>query len=140
MTKRVAIALGVLFTAAIAASGCRGDSDAEAESRRATTTEQVETQPAAQPAVDISRFRAAFNDRFGAPGSEAPWHGHLTGVRVADRKLEITTDLGPENDGNDVVRVICLAAINFAIDVEAGAGIETAAVLGSDGVPLGWCA
>jgi hypothetical protein len=141
MRKRVAMALGVLlFTAAIAASGCRGDSDPEAESRRATTTEQVETRPAAQPAGDIAKFRAAFEERFGAPGSEASWYGHVTGLEMADGKLEIATDLGPEDDGDETLRAICLAAINFAFDVEAGDGIETAAVLGSDGAPLGQCA
>src|SRR5262245_44927945 len=48
------IFVAVLSAIAMAASGC-GDSDAEAESPPATTTEQVETQPPAEPTFDIAK-------------------------------------------------------------------------------------
>ena len=63
-----AIAVAGLSAIAIAASGCSGDSDPEAE------------------------FSAAFKKRFG----EAPWYHHVTGVKMSSEHpnwLEVTTDL-----------------------------------------------
>ena len=63
--SRNAIAVAGLSAIAIAASGCSGDSDPEAE------------------------FRAAFEKEFSA----APWYHHITGIEVKDSWLDITTDL-----------------------------------------------
>jgi len=57
------------------------------ESPPATTTEQVETQPPAQPTVDISTFRAAFEETFGTPPDERPWYGLITGMKMAPREI-----------------------------------------------------
>ena len=137
MVPRIIVVAG-LSAIAIAASGCSGDSDAEAESPPATTTEQVETQPPAQPTVDISTFRAAFEETFGAPG-ERPWYGLITGMKMAPREivtatssyrvLEITTKL--ESPSDTVVSEICEAV--FALDSETRNGIEAVRVIGSDG-------
>ena len=123
----------------MAASGCSGDSGAEAE-RPQTTTQPVVTQPLAQPAVNIAKFRAAFMKSFGNPDDEVLGYGHITGVRLSRGKLEITTDLDPERDEFDsTVRTICLDAINFAFN-EGLDEVETGAVIGSDGQQLGSCA
>lgn len=135
-----------LSAIAIAASGCSGDSDVEAESPPATTTEQVETQRPAPPAVDIARFRAAFNERFGTPGDEASWWGHITGMKMdyGDYQiLEIATDLGPREGNlpdNAPSVMICGAAMGFALNSEAGDGIKGVQMLASDGVALNGCA
>src|SRR6188768_3563329 len=102
VVPRIIVVAG-LSAIAIAASGCSGDSDAEAESPSAATTEQVETQPPAQPRVDIAKFRAAFKETFGTPPDERPWYGLITGMKMAPREivtvtssyrvLEITTKL-----------------------------------------------
>ena len=123
----------------MAASGCLGDSDAEAESPPATTIEQVESGPPAQPTVDVARFRAAIEESFGASGYETSWYGHVTGMKMAHGRLEIATDVDPESDP-ETAMTICSAAVNFALNSEAGEGIESAAVFGSDGAPLGGCA
>jgi len=137
VVPRIIVVAG-LSAIAIAASGCSGDSDAEAESPPATTTEQVETQPPAQPTVDISTFRAAFEETFGAPGVR-PWYGLITGMKMAPREivtatssyrvLEITTKL--ESPSDTVVSEICEAV--FALDSETRNGIEAVRVIGSDG-------
>jgi hypothetical protein len=74
MPRTVIAAVG-LSAIAIAASGCSGDADAEADSRPATTTAHVETQPPARSPVDISQLRAPFEERFGAVGNETPYAG-----------------------------------------------------------------
>ena len=135
---RIIVVAG-LSAIAIAASGCSGDSDAEAESPPATTTEQVETQPPAQPTVDISKFRAAFKETFGTPPDERPWYGLITGMKMAPREivtatssyrvLEITTKL--KSPSETVVSKICEAV--FALDSETRNGIEAVRVIGSDG-------
>jgi hypothetical protein len=111
-----AIAVAGLSAIALAASGCGGDSDSGAE------------------------LSAAFKKDF----STAPWIQHVTGMELADGSgrghLEVTTDLGPENDGTETVSTICLAAINFAFDSGAVDEIPEGAVTGSDGVGLGFCA
>jgi hypothetical protein len=135
---RIIVVAG-LSAIAIAASGCSGDSDAEAESSPATTTEQVATQPPAQPTVDISKFRAAFKETFGTPPDERPWYGLITGMKMAPREivtatssyrvLEITTKL--ESPSDTVVSEICEAV--FALDSEMRNGIEAVRVIDSDG-------
>ena len=135
---RITVVAG-LSAIAIAASGCSGDSDTEAESPPATTTEQVETLPPAQPRVDISTSRAAFKETFGTPPDERPWYGLITGMKMAPREivtatssyrvLEITTKL--ESPSDTVVSEICEAV--FALDSETRNGIEAVRVIDSDG-------
>ena len=138
MLPRIVV-VASLSAIAIAASGCSGDSDAEAESPPATTTEQVETQPPAQPTVDISTFRAAFKETFGTPPDERPWYGLITGMKMAPREivtatssyrvLEITTKL--ESPSETVVSEICEAV--FALNSKTGNGIEAVQVIDSNG-------
>ena len=64
MVSPKAVAVAGLSAIAIAAGGCGGDSDPDAE------------------------FRAAFEERFG----ETPWYQHITGMEV-DGWLKITTDV-----------------------------------------------
>ena len=124
----------------MAASGCGGDSDSEAESPPATTTEQVESEPPAQPTVNIAEVRAAIEESYGTPpGYETTWYDHVTGMKMAHGRLEIATNVDPRRDP-EAAMIICSGVINFAINSEAGDGIETAAVFGSDGVQLGTCA
>ena len=132
MGSRKAIAVAGLSAIALAASGCSGDSDTEAESTPATTTEQVKTQPPAELALDIAKFRAAFKERYGTPGDEASWWGHITGMKMSSvnsRTLEISTDL--EKIGLRLQGMMCHAAF----DVAGGAGnrIEAVIVKTSDG-------
>ena len=118
---RIIVVAG-LSAIAIAASGCLGDSDAEAESPPATTTEQVETQPPAQPTVDISKFRAAFKETFGTPPDKRPWYGLITAMKLAPREivtgtssyrvLEVTIE--SESLSDTVTGEICEAV--FALD------------------------
>jgi hypothetical protein len=116
VVSRKAIVVVGLTAIAIAASGCSGDSDPDAE------------------------LRAAFKENF----STAPWIHHITGMEVADGSgrphIEVTTELGPENNGTETARTICLAAINFAFESGAVDEIPEGAVTGSDGVGLGGCA
>jgi hypothetical protein len=113
-----AIAVAGLSAIAIAAGGCSGDSDPEAE------------------------FRAAFEKKFSA----APWYHHITGIEVKDTALDVTTDLGPESawDGegewSGTSGVICRAAYGVAIETGAIDGGEGVGVMGRDGVGLGGCA
>jgi hypothetical protein len=95
VASRKAIAVAGLSAIAIAASGCGGDSDREAE------------------------FRAAFEKEFSA----APWIHHITGIKVKDGSLVLRTDLAPKRPVGgrdfDAVGVICGAAWGFAIEKEA---------------------
>ena len=135
MLPRIIVVAGV-SAIAIAASGCMGGSDAEAERPPATTTGQVETQPPAQSAVDIAKFRAAFTETFG----ERPWYGLITGMKIAPREivtatssyrvLEVTTKR-LESPSDTVVSEICEAV--FALDSETRIGIEAVRVIDSDG-------
>ena len=113
MVPRIIVVAG-LSAIAIAASGCSGDSDAEAESPPATTTEQVETQPPAQSTVDMAKFRAAFKKNFGVA---ARYH-HITGIKVKDGGLVLRTDLAPKSDF-DAVGAICGEAYGVAIETGA---------------------
>jgi hypothetical protein len=99
------IAVAGLSAIAIAASGCGGDSDREAE------------------------LSAAFKKRFG----EAPWYHHVTGVKMSSENsnyLEVTTDLGAGS--NTLMGAICRAAYGFAKQ-EVGDRIEAVAMISSDG-------
>lgn len=134
MVSRKAIAVAGLSAIALAASGCSEDSDTEAESTPATTTEHVETQPPAQSAVDIAKFRAAFKERYGTPDYEAPWWSHITGIRassVHSPHLVISTDLEEIEIG--LQGMICHAAFDVARDSGAFVGIEAVVVKTSDG-------
>ena len=135
VVPRIIVVAG-LSAIAIAASGCSGDSDAEAESPHATTTEQVETQPPAQSAVDIAKLRAAFKERYGTPGDEASWWGHITGIKVPSvkeghRTLVISTDL--DEIGLRLQGMMCNAGFAVARDSGAFEGIEAVVVKTSDG-------
>ena len=101
-----AIAVAGLSAIAIAAGGCSGDSDPEAE------------------------FSAAFKKDF----STAPWIHHITGVKLSSEhpnSLEVTTDLHQASD--TLTGAICHAAFRFADDHEVGDGIEVVRVMGPDG-------
>ena len=115
MSPRAAAVAG-LTAIALAASGCGGDSDPEAE------------------------FRAAFEKEFSA----APWYPHITGIKVKDGSgrphIKVTTELVRKTTGTEPVRTICLAAINFAFESGAVDEIPEGTVTGSDGVGLGACA
>src|SRR6476619_3389335 len=95
---------------AIAARGCGGDSDPEAE------------------------FRAAFEKKVSA----APWYHHIAGIEVKDKGLDVTTELGPESawDGegewSGTSGVICRAAYGVAIETGAIDGGEGVGVMGRD--------
>jgi len=132
--RTLLIAVVGLSAIALAVSGCFGGSDAEAESPSATTTGQVETQPPARSAVDLSKFRPAFKEAFG----DQPWYGQITGMKMTQitttgkryRTLEITMKVDPESEPD--VGTICEAV--FAVGgVDAGGGIEAVRVVGSDG-------
>jgi hypothetical protein len=113
----------------MAASGCLGDSDAEAESPPATTTEQVETRPPTEPTVDIAKFRAAFKEAFG----EQPWYGQITGMKMAQRTLEITMKLSATEINEIEVGTICEAVFNAADNAGVRDGIQAVRVIASDG-------
>ena len=118
-----ATAVAGLSAIALAASGCGGDSDPEAE------------------------FRAAFEKEFSA----APWYHHITRIKVNDGLLVLRTDLAPkgrnaamelgtsENDF-DAVGVICGAAWRFATEKEAIPHDGSAQVKDRDGVAILGCA
>ena len=139
------IVAAVLSAIAMAASGCLGDSDAEAESPP-TTTEQVETRPPAEPTVDIAKFRAAFRETFGTPPDDRAWYGLITAMKMAPREivtatssyrvLEVTTKL--ESPSDTVVSKICEAV--FALASATRTGIEAVRVIDSDGDEGGGCA
>jgi len=163
--KHVAIALGALaLTAGIAASGCSGGSDADAESPVADAESSVditefraelEQRFAVPPnevlpswarhirVVNIAEFRAAFKERFGVPPNEVSpsWYRHITGIRMgANRLLVIKTDLGAGQ--TETALAICGAGTKVALDDlgALGDGIEGVLVRRSDGVGLFFCA
>ena len=145
MLPRIVV-VASLSAIAIAASGCSGDSDAEAESPP-TTTEQVETRPPAEPTVDIAKFRAAFRETFGTPPDERPWYGLIIAMKMAPREivtatssyrvLDITTTK-LESPSDTVVSKICEAV--FALASATRTGIEAVRVIDSDGDEGGGCA
>ena len=144
-----AVAVVGLSAIAFAASGCSGDSDAEAESPVATTSGQVETHSTAQSSVDVSKFRAAFKDTYG----EQPWYGQITGMKITGTGLAIRTKLpaGSAWDGEGYwdgdAGAICRAAVGVALDLglmkqgsRMQSAIEGVGMFGSGGVGLGGCA
>lgn len=107
-----AVAVAVLSSIAIAASGCGGDSDPEAE------------------------FRAAFEKEFSA----APWYHHITAMEVKDGTLEITTDLDSPSKAGEIERGICGRAATLALDLGVlGDLFRGVVTTGSDGAELGGC-
>jgi hypothetical protein len=76
------IAIAVLSSIALAAGGCGGGADAEAESHG-----------------DITKLRAELKERFGTPPNVAPWYRHITAINWAKgqpdgyRQVEVATDL-----------------------------------------------
>ena len=116
MVSRKAIAVTGLSALAIAAGGCSGGSESEAE-----------------------KFPATFEERYGSPENEATWYRHITGLRMGDDGyFRITTDL---NGGNDTWGTICGAASKLALDLgELGDGIKGVILIDSDGVEVGGCA
>jgi len=110
------IAVAGLSAIAIAASGCSGDSDPEAE------------------------FRAAFEKEFGA----APWYHHITGIKVKDDGFVLRTDLAPKRPVGgsdfDAVGVICRAAWGVATETGAIDSGEFVNVKDRDGVGILSCA
>src|SRR5262245_5578778 len=134
------MALGTLaFTAGIAASGCSGDSEAEAESAPATTTTE---QP---PSVDIVALRAAFKERFGTPGNETPWYHLVTGLKMSPKAsvtsagtyadLKVETKLKPGSSFGGM----CGAIYRLAREFMEGDGKLAVVVIASDGA-AGVCA
>ena len=107
------IAVAGLSALAIAASGCSGDSNPEAE------------------------FRAAFEEKYG----ESAWYQHITGMEMTDSDalepgrlhIEVTTD---DAEGG----VPCGTVRDFAVDSGVYDEIPSVEVIGSDGVTLGGCA
>jgi hypothetical protein len=114
----------------IVASGCSGGS-AESESLPVTTTKHIETQPGTHPAVDMSRFRAAFKEAYG----ERQWYGQITGMKLtqitatkAYRTLEIRM-----TEREIDVGTICEAAFSTAEEIGVRNGIDAVHVIRSDG-------
>ena len=117
-----AIAVAGLSAIAIAASGCSGDSDAEAE----------------------ANVRSAFKKRFATAPSALLWYDRITGMDLVDGRLEIATDLEPATDdvlynARAYAEAICQGVTNLSFEGNAE-GIETTSVTGIDGVPLAQCA
>ena len=111
-----AMAVAVLRSIAIAAGGCSGGSDAEAESP-----------------VDIATFRAEVKERFGTPPNEAPWYRHITAINWANEQtLEITTDL----DESETRRIPCGLLWGVAFVQAEKPNSLGVVVVGSDGE--GW--
>ena len=107
-----AIAVAGLSAIAIAASGCSGDSDPEAE------------------------FRAAFEKKFSA----APWYHHITGMEMTTPgRIEVETKLDPASDSKSE-GVPCRAIWHLAAELLEENGELSVVVIGSDGKELGGCA
>ena len=106
-----AIAVAGMSAIALAASGCGGDSDPDAE------------------------FRAAFKKKFGV----APRYHHITGIKVKDGGLVLRTDFAPKSDF-DAVGAICGEAYGVAIETGAIDSGEFVNVKDRDGVGILSCA
>ena len=125
MRKHVAIAIGTLaLIAGLAASGCTGGSDAEAEGP-----------------FDISQLRAELEERFGSPGNEAAWYRRITAIKWANGQLEVTTDFSPEEYGASEERgVPCGEIWKLAFkQVEPDTVPVLVAMFGVGGVAMGGC-
>lgn len=127
--QRTVVAAG-LSAIAVAASGCSGDSHAEAESPPATTSGHVNAQPPAQSSVDLSKFRAAFKEAYG----ERPWHRQITAMEIetdTERHRVLNVTLKLERVPDTVVAEICEAG--FAVASELRMGIDVVGVINSAG-------
>jgi hypothetical protein len=118
------IAAAVLSSIAIAAGGCSGNSDTEAEGP-----------------VDITKLRAEFKERFGTPPYEAPWYRRITAINWANGHLEVTTDFTPEETKAMGLPSPCVEIWNLASEQREEPD-ETAlivAVFDAGGVRQGSC-
>ena len=118
MSRRAIVVAG-LSAIAIAASGCSGGSDAEAESP-----------------VDITKLRAEVTERFGTPPNEAPWYRHITAINWANGRVEVTTDL----DERESRRIPCGLLWKLAFEQADKPSNLWVVVVGTDGVEFGACA
>ena len=91
-----AIAVAVLTSIAIAAGGCSGGSDADAEGRG-----------------DVTKLRAQLKERFGTPPNEAPWYRHITAISWENGQVEVTTDL---DEGSEFGGEICAKVFGLAFE------------------------
>jgi len=115
-----AVAVAVLSSIAIAAGGCSGSSDAEAEGP-----------------VDITKLRAEFKERFGTPPNETPWYRHITAINWAKgQTLEVTTDLDESKSRGIPCGLLWKVAFEQA-DKPNTLGVV---LVGSDGAEFGGCA
>jgi hypothetical protein len=120
LVSRKAIVVAGLSAIAMAASGCSGGSDAEAEGP-----------------VDITKLRAELKERFGTPPNEAPWYRHITAINWSTgQTLEVTTDL----DESESRRIPCGLLWKFAFEQADKPNTLGVVVVGSDGVEFGGCA
>ena len=113
-----AIAVVGLSALALAANGCGGGSESEAE-----------------------KFRASFEKEF----STAPWYRHVTGIKVKENGLEVRTDLGPESawhgeGSGETSLAICREAWGVAVETGAIDRSEGVYVKGRGGGGLISCA
>ncbi|MGL6279154.1 MAG: hypothetical protein ACRC50_06320 [Gaiella sp.] len=125
MPRTAAIVAAGLSAIAIAASGCTGGSEGEAEGRP----------------VDVTRLRTELKERFGTPPNEAPWYRHIVAITMFDGRLEITTDLNPDEYRDDLTRAVCLEPLKLALEQAEPQTIDlTARVFGPGQVAMGACA
>jgi hypothetical protein len=110
---------------ALAAAGCTGDSDAEAESRG-----------------DITKLRAELKERFGTPPNVAPWYRHITAINWANgqpdgyRQVKVTTDL---DKGIEFPGEMCGAVFGLALKQVGEPPELSVAIVDSEG-NVGGCA
>ena len=117
MSRRAIVVAG-LSAIAIAASGCSGGSDAEAESP-----------------VDITKLRAEVTERFGTPPNEAPWYRHITAINWANGRVEVTTDL----DEGETFGGLCRHVFGLAFE-QVGEPPELSVAVFDSGGMEGGCA
>ncbi|WP_438855986.1 hypothetical protein [Agromyces sp. M3QZ16-3] len=128
-----------LIALGLVASGCTADSDVEAERPSATTSDGGGAESSPPPAIDVSAFRAELEASFGGSGNESSWYSHIIGMEATGSRLDIATDLDPES-GIPTAMQLCGSVMGFALASHAGEGIESVAVSGSGGTPIGGCA
>ena len=119
-----AIAVAVLSSIALAAGGCSGGSDADAEGP-----------------LDITKFRAELKERFGTPPNEAPWYRHITAIdfpneQTLEQTLVVTTDL----DASESRMIPCGLLWKLAFEQADKPNSLGVAIAGSDGAMFGGCA
>jgi hypothetical protein len=125
-----AIAVAVLSSIAIAAGGCGGSSNAEAEAP-----------------LDIAKLRADFKERWAAPPNavEPVWYRHINAINWADGHIEVTTDFTLEEyaaSGSGAGPIPTCAETFKLASAQLAEPDETAlsvAVIGPGGVALGSC-